>query len=83
MSFFELFEKNLNLIIDKKIENIVYMLYRSILETKKSNFNISILLSFFGIENVLSDIWDNALIERDLFAKYYNINFQMQYGFEG
>lgn len=67
--FFQLFEKNLNLIIDKKIENIVYMLYRSILETKKSNFDISILLSFFVIENVLSDMWDNALIERDLYKK--------------
>ena len=67
--FFQLFEKNLNLIIDKKIENIVYMLYRSILETKKSNFDISILLSFFVIENVLSNMWDNALIERDLYKK--------------
>lgn len=67
--FFKLFEKNLSLIINKKIENIVYMLYRSILETKKSNFDISILLSFFVIEDVLSDMWKNALIERDLYNK--------------
>ncbi len=150
--FFKLFERNFNLIIDKKIENIVYMLYRSVLETKKSNFDISILLSFFVIENVLNAMWDDALNEKDLykklkddinytiaiksnmlymngviskeelekidfarkkrnsiahanfefqdeldfstlsqifltsidlFAKYYNINFKMQYGFEG
>ena len=149
--FFQLFEKNLNIILDKKIENIVYMLYRSILETKKSNFDISILLSFFVIENIIDTMWEDILREKklykklngdinyttaiksnmlymngiiskeelekidyarkkrndiahanfelqdkldfiisskvflcsiDLFAKYYNINFKMQYGFE-
>lgn len=67
--FFELFEKNLNLIIDKKIENIVYMLYRSVLETKKSNLDISILLSFFVIENVLNTMWYDALKEKELYKK--------------
>lgn len=67
--FFKLFEKNLNLIIDKKIENIVYMLYRSILETKKSNFDISILLSFFVIENVINSMWDDVLKNKDLYKK--------------
>ena len=67
--FFQLFERNLNLIIDKKIENIVYMLYRSVLETKKSNFDISILLSFFVIENTLNAMWENALKEKELYKK--------------
>lgn len=67
--FFQLFETNLNLVIDKRIENIVYMLYRSVLETKKSNFDISILLSFFVIENVLNTLWDDTLKEKDLYEK--------------
>lgn len=67
--FFELFRTNLNLIIEKKMENIVYMLYRSVLETKKSNFDISILLSFFVIENVISTVWDDTLKEKNLYKK--------------
>lgn len=67
--FFRLFEKKLTLIINKKIENIVYMLYRSVLENKKNNFDISILLSFFVIENILNSMWNDVLKEKNLYNK--------------
>lgn len=67
--FFDLFEKNLNITIDKKIEKIVYMLYRSVLETKKSNWDISLLLSFFVIENIINCMWEDSLKKKELYKK--------------
>ena len=67
--FGELVSKNLDYIFNNKLDDIVFMLYRSSLEVRKSNFDISIILSFFVIEKMVNLIWIDLLKEKSLKKK--------------
>lgn len=67
--FFGIFEDNFKKVVDLEIEDIIFMLYRSILETQKTNFDISILLSFFVTEKIINLMWDKALKDKELYKK--------------